>query len=72
MRGKGNQFYDTEEDSFLFIHQKTVVVTDYDPRKETWVVVDVYRSQNPGKMQGLDRYSAVEPSDFKEACRENQ
>jgi nickel-dependent lactate racemase len=71
LRRRGNQFYDKEEDTLLFIHQKTVVVTDYDPRKDIWVVVTVYRSQSPGK-QGLDRYSEVEPEDFKESRRQSQ
>ncbi|WP_276273584.1 hypothetical protein [Haloarcula litorea] len=70
-RRTGNQFYDKEEDTLLFINQKTVVVTDYEPEDDVWVVVTVYRSQSPGK-QGLDRYSQVSPEDFKQSRRENQ
>lgn len=70
-REKGNQFYDTKERNLLFVHQRTVVVTDYNSHKDLWVVVDVYRSQSP-RMRNLERFSEVEPGDFKEACREKQ
>jgi hypothetical protein len=68
-RGKGKNFYDKQEDSLLIINRKTVVVTDYDPGTDTWQVLDVFRTQNPGK-QGLDRFSMVDPCDFKESRRE--
>ena len=71
-RGKGLQLYDTEDKQFLFIHQKTVVVTDYSPKRDTWIVKQVYRSSGLRRRQGLDRYSEVDPEDFKESRRENR
>jgi hypothetical protein len=71
-RGKGNQFYDREKDSLIFIHQRTVVVTDYDPRRDLWLVITVYRSQSHAAKHGHERYSEVSPEDFKESRRENQ
>jgi hypothetical protein len=70
-RGKGNQFYDTEEDNLLFVHQKTVVVTDYNSAKDIWLVVDVYRSQSP-QMRHLERFSEVDTVDFKKSRQQNQ
>lgn len=70
-RGKGLQLYDTEDKEFLFIHQKTVVVTDYSPKRDTWIVQQVFRSRGFRGKQGLDRYSQVSPQDFKKARMEN-
>jgi hypothetical protein len=66
------QLYDTEDKRLLFIHQKTVVVTDYTPQRDTWNVEEVFRSNGFRRKTGLDRYSVVDPEDFKESCRENQ
>lgn len=71
-RGKGLQLYDTEDGTLLFIHQKTVVVTDYSPKRESWIVKQVFRSSGFRRKQGLDRYSKVAPEDFKESRRESQ
>lgn len=71
-RGKGLQLYDNEDKQLLFIHQKTVVVTDYSPQRDTWIVEKVFRSSGFRRKQGLDRYSEVDPEDFKKSCRENQ
>jgi ribosomal protein S16 len=71
-RGKGTQLYDTVDEDFLFLHQKTVVVTDYSPRRDTWIVEKVFRSHGFDRKQGLDRYSEVAPGDFKESRRQSQ
>ncbi|MFB1064862.1 hypothetical protein ACEWFR_13225 [Natrinema sp. H-ect4] len=71
-RGKGIQLYDSIDKQLLFIHQKTVVVTDYSPRRDTWIVEQVFRSSGFRRKKGLDRYSDVDPSDFKRSRQENK
>jgi len=71
-RGKGLQLYDTEDEWFLFIYKKTVVVTDYSPKRDSWVVQQVFRSKGFRRKQDLDRYSQVKPEDFKKSRRESE
>lgn len=72
-RGKGLQLYDIEDEVLMFIHQKTVVVVaDYSPKRDTWIVEQVFRSSGFRRKQSVERYSQVEPGDFKESCRNTQ
>lgn len=71
LQRKGRQFYDEKTDKMHFIKSKTVVVADFKPETDTWSIVTAYRMKNPVQKRP-QRYSDVDPGDFKDARRINQ